>query len=159
RMTGMAAHPMPFDLMRRGSIVETLPKIDILDRFLVGGAPVPCLPRGEPTSDSVTNILAVGIEPYPTRPLQRLARRDGRHQLHSVVGCHGLGAGESPLDTAVAQDGAPTSRSRIAAAGAVGEDFDGSGVRLGTIRVSRQCRTRRVRRCRGESAACAGIRA
>jgi len=68
----MAAHPFPSDHVpgRRG--IEPLPKIDILDRLLVGGEPVAPLPAVYPFGDAVPQILTIAVEPDPARPLQRV---------------------------------------------------------------------------------------
>src|SRR5437762_7772354 len=69
-VAGMAAHPLPIDNVpgRRG--IEPLPKIDILDRLLVGCPPVPPLPAVYPFGDAVAQILAIAVEPDSARPLQ-----------------------------------------------------------------------------------------
>ena len=102
-------------------------------------------------------ILAVGVEHDPARPLQRLERGDRRRQLHAVVGGRRLAAAQLALDRAIAQDRAPAARARVAAAGAVGEDFDlGRGQRDA---VRGRCHSRPGRRCRGGSAVSSDIRA
>src|SRR5581483_7668491 len=126
-MAGMAAHPVPGDPVRRSGAVEALPQIEILDRLLVRGAPAARLPAGQPAGDAVAHILAVGVERHPARPRQRLQPGDRRRQLHAVVGGRRLAAGQILLDPAIAQDRRPAARAGIAAAGAVGEDFDRFG--------------------------------
>ena len=75
--------------------VEPLPQIDVLDRLLVGGVPaVASSSRGSSSMmPSRTYWLSVWRS---TRagPLQRLQRRDRRHQLHAVVGGLRLAAGQ-----------------------------------------------------------------
>src|SRR5947207_9642643 len=120
----MAAHPWPIDDVpgRRG--VEPLPKIDILDRLLVGCPPVPPLPAVYPFGDAVAQILTVAVEPDPARPLQRFETGDCRHHFHAVVGCLRVVAAQFLLDLTITQYRSPAARARIAAAGAVGEDLD-----------------------------------
>ena len=107
---------------RRG--IEPLPKIDILDRLLVGGQPVPPLPAVYPFGDAVAQILAVAVEPDAARPLQRFEPGDRRHHLHAVVGRLGVIAAQFLFDLAIAQYRGPAARARVAAASPVGEDLD-----------------------------------
>ena len=68
-VAGMAAHPVPFDPVRRGGRLQPLPQIDILHRLFVGGAPAASLPRRQPAGDAVAQVLAVGVELHLARPL------------------------------------------------------------------------------------------
>src|SRR6202043_2014267 len=74
--------------------------------------------------DAVMDVAAVGIDIDRHRAFQRLQPLDRRHQLHAVVGRRSLAAGELALLAAITQDDAPAARTRIAAAGTVGEDLD-----------------------------------
>src|SRR5690606_39434890 len=42
-VAGVALDPMPANLVLAERFVETFPKLDVLDRFLIGGAPVVAL--------------------------------------------------------------------------------------------------------------------
>src|SRR5882762_5710828 len=76
----------------------------------------------DPAGDALAHILAVGGEVDAARLLQRLQRRDRRHQLHPVVGGVGLAALQFLLGVTEFEDGAPAALPRISRAGAVGED-------------------------------------
>ena len=87
--------------------------------------------------DAVAQILAVGVQIDPARPLQRFERGDRRHQLHAVVGGVRLAAFELLLVIAEGQDRAPAARAGIARAGAVGVDDDVRQLRSFTARSLR----------------------
>ena len=123
-VAGMAAHPFPGDIVAGHRRVEPLPKIDILDRLLIGGSPAAPLPAVDPFGDAVAQVLAVAVEPHPARPLQRLQARHRSRHFHPVVGRVGLEAAQFPLGPAIAQDRGPAAGTRVAAAGAIGKDFD-----------------------------------
>src|SRR4051812_19212955 len=121
-VAGVALDPVPAHLMRFQRGIEPLPKFDVLDRLLVGGAPAVPLPTVNPAGDALTDVLAVGGEVDHARFLQRFQRRDRRHRLHAIVGGVGLAALQFLLLVAESQDGAPAAGAGIARAGAVGED-------------------------------------
>src|SRR6185437_6180699 len=110
--------------MRLGGGVEALPQLDVLDRLLVGGTPAVLLPAVDPPGGALEHVLAVGVELHHAGPLQRLEARDRAHQLHLVVGRRRIAARQLPLPLTHAEDGGPATRSRVAAAGAVGEQLD-----------------------------------
>src|SRR5258707_329389 len=120
----MAAHPDELHLVRLHGRRQALPEIDILDRVLVGGTPIPPLPVVDPGGDAVAHIAAVGVQTDAAGSFQRLDGSDRPHQLHAVVGGGGLEARELALLSAIPEDGAPTARSRVPAAGAVRKDVD-----------------------------------
>ena len=123
-MAGMTLDPVPAHLVRFQRRVEALPEIDILDRLLVRRAPAVAFPVGNPRHDTVAQILTVGVDIDPARPLERLERRDRRHQLHAVIGGIELAAFEFLFAVAEREDRAPAPRTRIARAGAVGMHDD-----------------------------------
>src|SRR5450756_1389697 len=112
-MTGMAFHPVPMHGVKGERRIQTLPEVDILDRTLVGGAPTVALPAMNPTHDAVAQVLAVGVNIDHAGPLERLQRRDRRHQFHSVIGGVRLAALELLLVVAESQNCAPAARPRI----------------------------------------------
>src|SRR6267142_6788741 len=116
----MALHPMPAHAMLRQRRIEPLPQIDILDRFLVGGAPAVALPLVDPRHDAVAQILAVGVNIDETRPLERFERCDRGHQFHAIVGGVRFAALQLLLTVAEGEDRAPAARTRIARAGPTG---------------------------------------
>src|SRR5690348_12610112 len=46
-------YPVPGDAVGAGHAVKVLPQVDVLHRFLVGGAPAAPLPVGEPLADAL----------------------------------------------------------------------------------------------------------
>ena len=108
--------------LQRG--VEALPKLDILDRLLVGGAPAVALPAVDPARDPLPDILAVGVDLGGRRIIKKVARRDRRPPLPLVVG--GVTRAAAPLLLLVAelQDGALAAGPGISRARAVGLDRD-----------------------------------
>src|ERR1700730_2987036 len=68
-MAGVTAHPLPADLVACRGCIEPLPKIDVLDRLFVGGAPTAFLPAVNPFGDAIAQILAVAVEPDTAWPL------------------------------------------------------------------------------------------
>src|ERR1700722_15233569 len=61
-VAGMTLDPVPAHLVLVQRCIEPLPKIDVLDRLLVGGAPAVLLPAVDPAGDALPHILAVGVE-------------------------------------------------------------------------------------------------
>jgi hypothetical protein len=123
-MAAVAFHPMPLDSMRRGRFDQFLPQLRILDWLFVGRAPAVALPIVNPARDSITNVDTVGVKPNPARTFQGLETFDRGHQLHLVVGRERFPTRELALLVAGAEQRRPAARTRIAAAGAVGEDLD-----------------------------------
>jgi len=123
-VTGVAAYPLPGDDVpgRRG--VEPLPEIDVLHRLLVGGQPASLLPAVDPLGDAVAQILAIAVEPHAARALQRLQPRYRSRHLHPVIGRVGLVTAQFLFNPAIAQNGGPAPGARVAAARAIGKDFD-----------------------------------
>ena len=91
---------------------------------LVLSFPAALLPAVDPLGDALAQILAVGEQADPARPLQRLQRGDRRHQLHAVVGGQPLAAGQLAPLALPGQDRTPAAGAGIAAAGTVGVDQD-----------------------------------
>src|SRR6185437_2110949 len=123
-VAGVALDPVPAHLMRFEGGIEPLPKIDVLDRLLVGRAPAILLPAMDPAGDALADILAVGDEIDGARLLQGFQRRDRRHQLHPVVGGVSLAALQFLFDVAEFEDRTPAARPGIARARAVGVNHD-----------------------------------
>src|SRR5258706_13070837 len=123
RMPGVTAPPMPLSLMSGGELLELFPEVDVFHVLLVGRAPVAALPGMDPGGDPLLYIQGVGVDPHPTRPLQRLQRADDGHQLHAVVGGGRLPAAELLFLSLEAEDRTPAARPRIAAACAVRIDL------------------------------------
>src|SRR5262249_46143355 len=119
-MAGMALDPMPAYLMALQSEIEALPQIGILHWLLLGRFPAVALPAMDPLADAVPQILPVGWQFDGGRPGQRFERHDRGGQLHAVVGGERFTARQLLLMPAIAQDGPPAARTRIARAGAVG---------------------------------------
>ena len=94
-MAGVAAHPVPFDVVRGRERVEALPEVLVLHRLAVGGPPVAALPVGKPGRDAFAHILRIRVDGDAAAALQRLERADRGRQLHAVVRRVGLAAESS----------------------------------------------------------------
>src|SRR5258706_9692879 len=86
RVTGVALHPVPLYLVARRQLVEALPQVDILDGFLVRGAPAASFPVRDPLRDALHHVERIGVELHAGRAFQRLERADRGGQLHPVIG-------------------------------------------------------------------------
>src|ERR1700716_1558802 len=56
RVAGMVPHPVPFHVVQCRHLIEPPPQVDILHRFLVGGAPAAALPVVQPFRDPLRHI-------------------------------------------------------------------------------------------------------
>ena len=87
RVSGVAAHPVPLDIVRPGQRVQALPQVDVLDRLAGGGLPTAGAPAGHPLGDSVPDVDAVGVDVDPERgAVQRLQGAGPCPPLPPVVG-------------------------------------------------------------------------
>src|SRR2546421_368382 len=59
---GVALDPVPAHLMLVQRGIQPLPKIDVLDRLFIRGAPAVLFPTVDPAGDALPHILAVGVE-------------------------------------------------------------------------------------------------
>src|SRR6266571_8204787 len=129
-MPGVSLDPVPGDAVRTGEPVELAPQVHVLDRLLVGGAPAAPLPVADPFADALLHVLRVGVDLDRAGAAQRLERADHCGQLHAVVGGLRLAAEQLTFAFAYFQQRAPSPRTGIALAGAVGVDaHDFSAVR------------------------------
>ena len=104
-----------------GEAQQFVPEIGVQRRFLVALHPAAGLPAlGPALFQSVDHILGVRPEIHDAGLLQNGEGLNHGSQLHAVVGGIGFAAGEFPLVGTVHEDGAPTARTGIAAAGSVG---------------------------------------
>ncbi|QTK79382.1 hypothetical protein AT6N2_C1676 [Agrobacterium tumefaciens] len=74
RMTGMALHPMQRNLMALLCGLQRLPKLDILDRLVVGGFPALLFPAEYPLGDAVLHIGAIRVKIDLAGAFQRIQR-------------------------------------------------------------------------------------
>src|ERR1700740_1265196 len=123
RVAGMAPHPVPLHFVQGRQLVEPPPQVDVLHRFLVGGAPAAALPVVHPFGDPLRHVQGIGIELYPAGALERLEGADRRGELPAVIRGIGLAAIELALGAPRAQQHAPAAGARIAAACPVAEDL------------------------------------
>src|SRR5690606_7129639 len=100
------------------------PKVGVLDRLLVGGAPIAPLPVGQPLRHALLHILGIRVHHHVARPLERLQRLDDGQQFHAIVGGVGLAAEKRLLVATLAQQRAPAAPAGVSLAGAVGPDFN-----------------------------------
>src|SRR5579862_8706392 len=59
---GVAAHPVPVDVMPGDEPVELLPQVPVLHRLARGGEPAARLPLRHPLEHAPTHVLGIGIE-------------------------------------------------------------------------------------------------
>ncbi len=123
-VTGVTAQPVPADLMRVHRGIEPLPQIDILDRLFVGRTPAITFPSRQIGHHAIAEVLTIGVQIDPARPLERFKRGNGGHQLHAIVGGVCLTAFELFLVVAEGEDRAPAARAGIARTGAVSMNDD-----------------------------------
>src|SRR5690606_25046871 len=92
RMAGMAAHPLPVDLVALYLLVERLPQIGVLHRLSRSGFPAALLPVRQPFLDAAHDIFGIGHQAHLAWTLEFGQCADGGGQLHAVVGGFGLTA-------------------------------------------------------------------
>ena len=110
--------------VRQARLIEGLPEILVENRFASSRFPSLALPAGHPGTEAINQIFAVSAQHQigVTRKLrQSLQHRQGRLELHAVIGRGRVGTAEL-LHTAVleANQGAPASGTGVAAACSVG---------------------------------------
>ena len=106
-----------------------LPEVGVQGRGAVGLFPAPALPAPGPALfQPVDDVLAVGAQPHLAGLLELAQRLDEGRQLHPVVGGRGVAAAEllfvDLAVKAVAQHRAPAAGTGVAAARAVGVNFN-----------------------------------
>src|SRR5258706_6174063 len=123
-ITRVAPHPAPIDIVLRSERREPAPQILVLDRLVTGGTPAAPDPVRHPFGDAEHHVLRVRVHDQARTLLQARQRFNHGSQLHPIVGRAAFAAEEFLLLHAGAQPGAPTTRSGIALAGAIGPDFN-----------------------------------
>src|SRR3546814_12141103 len=74
-MAGMAADPVPFDLVLGERRREPLPEVLVFHRLAAGGFPAVGAPAMDPARDAVPQIDAVRVDADLYRALQRTEER------------------------------------------------------------------------------------
>ena len=110
--------------------VQGLPQIRILDRFFIRCFPAVPLPVVDPAGDTLAHILGVGMQVDMAALVERIERLDCGHQLHAIVGGHGLATAQLLFRTATHQQCPPAARAGITPAGAIGINRNLFQVRL-----------------------------
>ena len=110
--------------VRQARLIEGLPEVLVEHRFPSGRFPSLALPAGHPGTEAINQIFAVGAQHQigvTGKLRQSLQHRQGRLELHAVVG-GGRGGAAELLHTAVleANQSAPPSGTGVAAACSVG---------------------------------------
>src|SRR5690606_4218414 len=121
RVGGVALDPVPTDAVAGSLGVQGLPEIEVLDRLLAS-APALGLPAGQPFAHAELDVPGVGVQVDLAGLLESPKPLDGRGQLHLVIRGGRAGTGQLAAGSAVAQDDAPTPRTGVALASAVGVD-------------------------------------
>ena len=108
---------------------QALPQIHVQHRLFVSLDPALFLPAVQPALfQRVDDVLAVAVQLYHARLLQKPQRLDDGGQLHAVVCGSRRAAGEFLLRSLVAEYRPPAARAGIAGAGSVGVDRNGSHI-------------------------------
>src|ERR1035441_1212672 len=85
-MTSMTFEPLPGDLLPRGGVIKLSPQVFVLHRLPVNRAPVVGSPAREPFGDALAQVFGIGEDCDLAGLLECREGRDGRLELHSVVG-------------------------------------------------------------------------
>ena len=124
----MALHPLPAQLSSLGdtggNAVQPLPELGILHRLFRSRLPATLFPAGQPLGDTLDDVLGIGVELHRAGTGQCLQPLYRRHQFHAVIGRLRFRAVQVFLLPLESQAGAPATRPRIAATGAIGIDLD-----------------------------------
>ncbi len=123
-MASMTLQPFPLNLMCGSQGIELSPEILVLDRFLVGRAPTAPFPSRYPGGDAILEIFRIGEQLDLARFLHGGQRRDGRLQLHPIVGSGRVASTDLFPVSAVLEHSRPTARTGIALACSVSMDCD-----------------------------------
>ena len=91
-MASVPAYPMPAHLVLLRDAVKSLPQVNVLHRFFIGGFPAPAFPLRHPFGDAGFYISGIGRQvDFATRPAcaggvsdQNLARADFSESDHVV---------------------------------------------------------------------------
>lgn len=125
RMAAVSGYASVFDAMASNLLVESLPKIVILERFeLSSFPPLPIIlfPLGHPVTNAFADVNAIRKEFDAAWPLELAqAFHDGR-QFHAIVRRHFFAAGHFQFFAAgqVSEDKSPAAWARVSTAGPVG---------------------------------------
>src|SRR6266536_1830618 len=123
-MPVVALDPVPTDAVGLCQRVELAPQLGVLDWLAVARFPAVFFPAVDPRLDAVLDVLRVGKKIDIALALQAFERANDRGQLHPVVGRGALAAEDFLAPRSRHQERAPTTRSGIAFARAVGVDRD-----------------------------------
>ena len=124
-VAGVAFDPFVVDDVALGQIQQFLPQVGVQSGGFVRLFPAPGAPAfGPALFQAVDDIFGIAAQGDLAGLLQLFQRRDEGRQLHAVVGGLGFAAAQLLFVLLVAQHRAPAPRAGIAAAGAVGENFD-----------------------------------
>src|SRR5215471_9479599 len=122
-VVGVPFRPDPFCLVTGHLFIERFPQILVDDGFFSGRHPAFALPAVNPSSDAVLQIFGIGDDLHFAAFAEGVKALDGGGQLHAIVGRVGLAAPQLLFVVAIAENRRPPARTRIAEAGAIGNEL------------------------------------
>ena len=102
-LTGVAAHPMPLNLVRLDGFIQDAPQILVFDGFLPGGLPAARFPVSQPFGDPAAQIFGVSVEGHLARLIESFKGLDRGGEFHAVVSRISFSTGEYLLVAAKAE--------------------------------------------------------
>ena len=109
-------------------MVQGLPELLVCDRLTGRGFPLLALPLGHPGLDAFLHILRVRHDQNPAGAIQAAQGLDDRSELHPVIGGVWRSTEYLFFLIAILQQRTPAARAGVALAGAIGMDYDFSGI-------------------------------
>src|SRR5271170_3919825 len=94
RIARVAPDPAPVDFVTLGRFIEAPPKVVVLHRLPVPGAPAVAFPIAHPGGHAVAQILGIGVQFDDCGTLESLECGDRGRQLHAIVGGQRLAAAQ-----------------------------------------------------------------
>src|SRR5213083_1887758 len=125
RITAVAAHLVPDDVVASALGEQPLPEIPVGDGLLLPVLPAGLLPALPPTlAEAIHDVGAVRVEVDAPPPGDRGEPLDSGGELHALVRRVRLGAADDTLLAGVEDDRRPATGPRVSGAGAVGVEDD-----------------------------------
>ncbi len=124
RVAAVPAHPVPGDVVLPHQRLQLAPQVDVGNGVPLLVDPAGGAPLGHALGNAAPDVLRIGVELHPARPLQRPQRADGRLKLHAVVGRLGIVASQHTFALSGPQNRRPAANARVRVGAAVAVDND-----------------------------------
>src|ERR1035438_2139369 len=121
-MSSMTFKPLPGDLMPRCGLIKLSPQVVVFHRLPVNRAPVVGSPARQPFGDALAQVFGIGEHCDLASLFECREGREGRLELHSIVGGGRLTPGEFAHVSPVTKQRRPPARYGIAVTRAVSVD-------------------------------------